>query len=359
MDINKLKKKFNFDKNDKTLATELMQKPKKEKSVNMPTTDVFKQNITHQMDILYLPDDDGYKYALVIVDLALPRYIEARPLKNLQSENVKKAVLDIYAKSKYLKKPLFLELDRGAEFAGNFKDYFITKCILVYKRSGRKRQQSVVETANQILQKYLFRQMLSNEIYLDGDELVGDWVDNLQDLLYLINHVKTEKMKNNEYTHPHSKRAIMSKNCKLIVGEGETLDIIPIGTPVRVILDEPRNIQGIKEHGKFREVDLRWENKNRKVEQILLRPNQPPMYLISGIKNASYTKQQLQIIPKDEILYNIESITKFKIEKLVKTRKYKNKIQYLVKWLNYSDKDNTWENEENIPKIYIDKFNKL
>jgi hypothetical protein len=166
-------------------------------------------------------------------------------------------------------------------------------------------------------------------------------------------------MKNNEYTHPHSKRAIMSKNCKLIVGEGETLDIIPIGTPVRVILDEPRNIQGIKEHGKFREVDLRWENKNRKVEQILLRPNQPPMYLISGIKNASYTKQQLQIIPKDEKLYNIESITKFKIEKLVKTRKYKNKIQYLVKWLNYSDKDNTWENEENIPKIYIDKFNKL
>ena len=65
---------------------------------------------------------------------------------------------------------------------------------------------------------------------------------------------------------------------------------------VRVISEEPRNIKGEKQHGKFRAGDIRWEQQPWKLAQYSLRPGQPPMYLVEGIKNVAYTKNQLQIV---------------------------------------------------------------
>ena len=68
-----LKAKYGFKtkENEKVITDYLLQVPKKEKRINTPTTDVFERNNTHQIDLLFLPEDKGYKYALVCVDLAL------------------------------------------------------------------------------------------------------------------------------------------------------------------------------------------------------------------------------------------------------------------------------------------------
>ena len=50
------------------------------KRINYSHFDVFIPNEVHQADILFLPDDTGYKYALTIVDIA-SRYKQAEPLK--------------------------------------------------------------------------------------------------------------------------------------------------------------------------------------------------------------------------------------------------------------------------------------
>ena len=50
----------------------LHQIPQKEKGAEMPSTNVYVKNGVHQADLIFLPEDRGYKYALVVVDLRLP-----------------------------------------------------------------------------------------------------------------------------------------------------------------------------------------------------------------------------------------------------------------------------------------------
>eukprot|EP00043_Microstomoeca_roanoka_P010195 m.97071 g.97071 ORF g.97071 m.97071 type:complete len:79 (-) comp14815_c1_seq2:1164-1400(-) len=54
---------------DNTLTKDLMQRPTPDKGANKPHITVEGKG-THQMDLLELPNDNGYRYALVIVDVA-------------------------------------------------------------------------------------------------------------------------------------------------------------------------------------------------------------------------------------------------------------------------------------------------
>ena len=54
---------------------------------------------------------------------------------------------------------------------------------------------------------------------------------------------------------------------------------------------------------------MRFGEDDRTVEKIILNPNLPPMYMLNGKNNGldnrvAYTKQQLQVIPNDEIKLN-------------------------------------------------------
>ena len=71
------------DNDDSNVADVLMKKPKADKKGStMPhfTTNLPKDD-RHQADTLYLPNDNQYKYALVVVDVGT-RMIDAEPLKN-------------------------------------------------------------------------------------------------------------------------------------------------------------------------------------------------------------------------------------------------------------------------------------
>ena len=112
---------------------------------------------------------------------------------------------------------------------------------------------------------------------------------------------------------------------------GDSCQLLDEGTKVRVMLDEPRNaLTGQRLHGKFRTGDMRFENKVRTIEQISLRPGQPPMYLISGIPNVAYTKNQLQVVPDDEHLPPPSILPKFIVEKIVDKRRRNGRVEYLI-----------------------------
>jgi hypothetical protein len=78
-----------------------------------------------------------------------------------------------------------------------------------------------------------------------------------------------------------------------------------------------------------------------KVKQQLLKPGLPPMYLVEGIKNASYTKNELQIVKPDEKAPDprkLKNPTKFIIKEILAKKKIKNRIYYLIHWKGYDDK---------------------
>ncbi len=82
---------------DSNLATVLMKKPtadKKNKRMPHFTTNLPKDE-RDQADTLYLLNDNGYKYALVVVDVGT-RMIDAEPLKNCDSLAAAEALDKIY-----------------------------------------------------------------------------------------------------------------------------------------------------------------------------------------------------------------------------------------------------------------------
>jgi hypothetical protein len=78
-----------------------------------------------------------------------------------------------------------------------------------------------------------------------------------------------------------------------------------MGTKVRVMLDQPLGTDGSKLYGKYRAGDLRWDKT-------------PPYYTVSGIGNALYTRQQLQLIDEDETAPNESARRKWTVEKIFK-----------------------------------------
>ena len=337
--ITSLLESIGIDHKPNNKLTNLLQVPTKDKGKNIPSTQVFKKNSVHQADLLELPNDDGYKYLLVVIDLAT-RAMDAEPLKSKSSSHVVKAIKTIY-KRKHLNYPKdFMQTDQGTEFKSSFKDHFDDKKIFIkYTKSGRHRQNAYVEWMNGIIGEVLNARMAGEELLLN--ETSRQWVDDIKPLITAINKA---------YTRPEDNSISKPPRCK-----GKSCKLLKRGLKVRIILDEPKEMTtGKRLHGKFRKSDMRWENKDRKIEQVLIRPDQPPTYLVTGIKNTAYTRNQLQIIPEDEELPAEKILRRFKIEKILNRRKKNNRIEYKVKWVGFTEP--TWEKRTELMKDIPDQI---
>jgi len=127
-----------------SIIDNLFKKVKKNKGVNRTHFGDYPENRVHQMDLIYLPEDNGFKYALVVVDVGT-RKIDAQPLKTKLSSDVVKALKTIYRRE-ILKKPLLIQVDSGKEFRGEFFNYCDDFNIkLKVGKTARHKQQALVE----------------------------------------------------------------------------------------------------------------------------------------------------------------------------------------------------------------------
>jgi hypothetical protein len=99
------------DKKENNVLNNLTKVPTKDSNLTMPHTTEEEKYAVEQADLLFLPDDDGFKYLLVVVDVAT-RLTDAEPLKSKESKVVLKAMQKIF-KRKILKIPKRLEVDAG------------------------------------------------------------------------------------------------------------------------------------------------------------------------------------------------------------------------------------------------------
>src|SRR4051812_42912678 len=100
----------------------LYTKPKKD--VISPSVDVWKEDAVLQADTLEMPDDEGYRYILMVVELSIPK-IDAEAMKNKSASAVLKAFKAIF-KRPYINPPTArLEVDDGGEFKAEVRIYFV------------------------------------------------------------------------------------------------------------------------------------------------------------------------------------------------------------------------------------------
>ena len=321
----------------------------------------FEQDNTHQADLLFLPNDrgtqqgsagKGYKYCLVIVDLATG-LMDAEPLKEKTSETVLNGFKKIYNR-KILSLPNKIIVDSGSEFQGKVSDFM--KKEHVNKRvaeTGRHRSLAVVEKRNQILGKVLFMKMHAKEL-ITG-KLITDWTKDLSDIVKKIN----DKFGHKPFT---------DDDLYKIHGDPwqQKQIILPIGTRVRIQLNEPRDIVGNKLHGRFRGMDTRWTNEIYKIKSYNFDPHEPVMYVIDKKTKSHhrtlYTRNQLQVVSENEqeppakMILDKDNET-FIIKKILNKRVKGKKKEYLIWWKGYPKIEATWEPENNIPSELLKEFN--
>ena len=116
---------------------------------------------------------------------------------------------------------------------------------------------------------------------------------------------------------------------------------------VRIALNHPINIHNEKTlTGKFRSSDIRWSPKVYKINEVLLKPGFPPMYLVDG-DNVARTKQQLSIVKGNERAPDPKYIRgnpeHYIIGQIVDKRRRNNKDEYKVSWKGFTNpNDDTW-----------------
>lgn len=271
---------------DKQIVHKLFKRPEREErgKGSRIETHIAKNN-THQADLLFMPNDGGFKYALVVVDVATG-ITDAEALKSKGSDEVADGLKKIYTKKLHiLNKPRLLQVDPGSEFKGDTAELAQKMQIYIrYGKTGRSRQQALVESRNGTIAKALFMRMASEEI-LNGEPST-EWVFFLPEILRGINKDLSHKA---DPDHEYGD----------VIDDGKAL--LQIGSHVRIQLDKPRGLLGEKKlSGAFRKTDIRWSTEIYKIEDIQLIPDQPVFYKLENLPYVFYTRYQLQTVDADE-----------------------------------------------------------
>lgn len=327
------------------IVSKLLKRPPKDKPFEKPKYDIgYERNHTHQADLLFVKPDRGYNYLLVVVDGGT-RHFDAEPLKTKNSKEIIQAFDNIY-KRPTLEQPVNLQVDAGKEFQGDVAKWFQDQGTRIrVAKAGRHRQQALVEARNGELAKKLYKRMLREE-YITGQPS-NEWVGFLPQVIKRMN---AKIKKRNEWMKKNADK-IEAKEEKKIKKRPMEI-ILPEGTQVRVILDEPIDAINYKKlSGKFRATDIRYDPEIRTIQRYIIKLGQPVLYVLSPSKNTkgnrqdinknqvAYTRNQLQLVSKREDYGDIRKIlvppttqTTYIVQRIYEKKKEKGKIYYLVKY---------------------------
>lgn len=247
-----------------------------------PKKGQVQKDVIHQADLLFMPVDKvkdvPYRYILVVVDIGT-RLIAARPLAVKFSDKIAEAFRDIYSKSD-LKWPVALQVDSGSEFMKDVSTLMKQHNVKIRRaRPNRHSQQAIVEGNNRVIAKYLFHDMVADEIRTKQKST--KWVNRLPKYVKIINSNRL-KVKDS----PQNDKWVPKEN----------IMIYPEGTMVRYLLDRPVDyITRKPTDDKFRTGDIKWSDPVE-IVNILLYPDQPPRYMVKGLKDVSFTRNQIKVL---------------------------------------------------------------
>ena len=325
----------------------LYERPLKDKGKQNPKYTTASENTVYQADVLYMPEDSitKDKYVLVVSDIKT-RITEAEPMKGHSAEDVVKAFKAIFKRKALPPPSLLMQVDPGSEFKNKItQDYFENELKIGYRfgKVGRSRQQAVVEAKNKVIAKALFMRMTANE--LETGEKDTDWVEFLPKLIQELNKVVKSQPKKPEPEEPILKKDV------ILLEEGQN---------VRVILDKPKEVTGVKLAGGFRATDTRWDAPVKKITNVIITPGEPPMYQVEGDAKRAYTYNQLQLVDDNQEKKKQYTGGKYSMEKILEKKTVRKNVQYLVKWKGYEE--TSWETEDTVLKAtegkrLIDTYN--
>jgi hypothetical protein len=349
------------------ITDQLYKIPVKDKNGDNSTFAHINPGYIQYADLLYLPNDKGFIYALVITDQG-SRLVDAEPLKDRKVTDILTALKVIFSR-KLLLKPKVIVTDNGKEF-GKLFTKSLENINIGHKtvEAYRHRSMALVERKNQTIGKIIHRILMQAE---SAGFHSSQWTGYLPKIIDKIN----EKVIEISEAREEEEKQLKSKSTdeSITFNPKNKINMLKEGDEVRVSLDSPIDVNGNKLNGKFRSSDIRWNPKVRIIKRVLLTPGQPIMYMLDGkngdddIGNVAYTYNQLQKVSPQE---RVEAVPLIPVEE--DRREIKDIIDrgvdednvtwYLVHWKNERKNKATWQTKESLlndlGKAYMDRINK-
>lgn len=360
-----------FLKGKKSLETkqldDLYSKPKKDEGDDATKFDYITPGYIQQADLLYLPNDKGHIYALVVTDQG-SRKVDAEPLKDKTSPAIISAFKTIYNR-KILQKPKMIAVDAGSEFKGNTKQALQAMGIVLdVAKAGRHRQVALVERKNQTIGKVIHKLIAQRE--LKSGVASSSWVSDLPILIKLINERVQERIKDlHKSAKPETNKTKTLKIEKIKPETEQTpqkkVKLLKVGQRVHVMLDEPIDIHENRLYGKFRSSDIRFSPEVYTISEVLMKPDTPIIYMLEDDPyHVGYTYNQLKVATRnvpDNVRKTAESVEDnpeqiFVVSKIIDRRKQGRSYSYRVRWKNFGPKSDSWEPRKNLVEDLGEQF---
>jgi hypothetical protein len=257
--------------------------------------------------------NDGYRFILTCIDVFSKRAF-AVPLKDKKAITVANAFEKIFAEAT----PVMIQTDRGMEFlAQHVQDVFRKNNVRHYSSLNFDTKAAIIERFNRSLKTRMFRYLTHHR--------TNRWIDALDDLVASYNgsYHRSIGMSPNDVTPEKSE--IITR--RLYPEKPPPKWKFNIGDTVRI--------------SKYKHIFEKGYSQNWTDELFTIverYPTHPVTYGLNDLAGESikgkFYEQELQKVDKRDDVY--------RVEKILKTRKRNGQVQYLIKWLGFPDKFNSW-----------------
>ena len=259
-------------------------------------------------------ENDGYSFILTVIDV-FSKFAWTCGVKSKTGSAMATALTKIFDQTKYR----YLQTDKGKEFYNaKVKSVLEIKNITHFSTENDDIKASIVERFNRSIQNRLHRWFTKSK--------ARRWVDVLSDMTEAYNNTyhRSIKMKPVEVTRKNSEDVWLNLYGNLQYTNKTS----------RIKMNDAVRISRFK-HVFSKGYDKNWSTEVFFVNQVM--QTSPITFILRdqlGEKIAgTYYYHELQKVAVPE---------EFEIEEILKTRKSKGKIQYLVKYKGYPSKFNQW-----------------
>ena len=282
---------------DETFTKEVRTRKKVDKFNSVKENIPLIPDYNYMADLIHFPSFNGYKYLLVVVDLATDEF-DFEPIKEVNSTQALKAFKKITDRGTYIKTPkASLTTDGGPEFKGVFDDYLFDESIFHKTTSrGRHKQLANVDNLIHTLSRLINGYMNAREE--KTGKVCKDWLAPLPKIKTQLNRIRRKTTPANIKTYEYD---VFDPVSEVISEKGKVKNILvkpkyKVGDNVYYQLDHPRNaLDKPQPSGQFRSGDYTWSRIPKKIKELLYFP-QPVnyRYIVEGMPNVSFVEQELR-----------------------------------------------------------------
>ena len=297
------------------------------KPVRKPTKyrRIYSKSINYQFQIdlvdmsAYAKQNNGYKWIITCID-TFSKKLWALKLKNKTAAAVLKALKPLIEREK----PQKIETDDGGEFKNRKFQALLAKHKIDLFTVSSDRKCAIVERVNRTLKTRMFRAFTARGSHR--------WVDILDKLVdgYNDSYHRSIKMKPNEVNQSNESKVRRTLFPKL---PRAAKPRYKVGQTVRITRKKNVFQKGYEQSWSYEVFEI-----------AAIKATNPPTYAIKDIGGqvigGSFYESELQVVDTSNNIWPVERV--------IRKRTRRNKVQYFVKWSGYPDIYNSWVEHQDL-----------